>query len=133
MFRIDLNSDTLENAMKGIDTFCKKHIPDNDLLFKVRLIYEEIMTNMFRHAVKLDTTFVEVGIKTSPNSVRLSFLYDGDEFDPTKYKDDRINEPLKENTKEGGFGLFLVTNMAKSFSYKRENGFNRIEIEISNH
>jgi len=133
MFRVDLNGDTLENAMKDIDTFCKKHIPDNDLLFKVRLIYEEIMTNMFRYAVKLDTTFVEVGIKTNSNSIRLSFLYDGDEFDPTKYKDERVNEPLKEDAKEGGFGLFLVTNMAKSFSYKRENGFNRMEIEISNH
>ncbi len=133
MFKINLNSDTLENAMKNIDIFSKKHMPYNDLSFKVRLIYEEIITNMFRHAVNLNTTFVEVDIKTNPDNIWLSFLYDGDEFDPTKYKDERINEPLKESAKEGGFGLFLVTNMAKSFSYKRENGFNKIEIEISNH
>ncbi len=133
MFKINLNGDTLKNAMKNIDNFCRKHIPDSDLLFKVKLIYEEIITNMFRYAVKLNTTFVEVDIETSPDSIRLSFLYDGDKFDPTKYKDERVNEPLKENAKEGGFGLFLVTNMAKSFSYKRENSFNRIYIEISNH
>ena len=133
MFRIDLNSDTLENAMKNIDIFSKKHMPYNDLSFKVRLIYEEIITNIFKHAVNLNTTFVEVDIKTIPDNIWLSFLYDGDEFDPTNYKDGRVNEPLKENAKEGGFGLFLVANTAKKFSYKRENGLNRIEIEISNH
>ncbi len=134
MFRINLNGDALENAMKKIDIFCKKHIPNSDeLLFKVRLVYEEIITNMFRHAVNLNTTFVEVDIETDSEGVRLLFLYDGEEFDPTEYKDARVSEPLKDNTKKGGFGLFLVKNTARKFSYKRENGLNRIDIEISNH
>jgi serine/threonine-protein kinase RsbW len=131
MVRIELHSSNFEQTSGLIEEFCSKHMPDSsEFCFKVKLVYEELMTNMFKHAIKHGTTFVDFEITKKGNeNIEMVFIYDGNEFDPTTYKDKRIEESLEDKEK-GGLGLFLVTNLSKSFVYEHKDGINTIHVEI---
>ncbi len=131
MDRIALRLSDFKDVAGFIDEFCNKYLADeSEFCVKVRLIYEELMTNMFKYAVKYNASFVDLDVRKKGNVVEMSFVYDGDEFDPTTYKDERIDESFE--TKEiGGFGLLLVASLSESFTYKRTDGINRIDVKIA--
>ncbi len=131
MTRVQLSSTTIKDALKIADNFCKNHLKEeNELCFKIMLVYEELLTNIFKHSVKLGSTFVDIEMKNKNNAVVIEFVYDGGGFDPTNYRDKRIDEPFSEKKEEGGFGLFLVSEFSKRFEYKRAEGLNRIYVEV---
>ncbi len=131
MITIKLDSTTIKDAFKIVDDFCKSHLKEADeLCFKVKLIYEELLTNIFRHSRKLGSTFVNIELKSKNSTSVIEFVYDGGEFDPTNYKDKRVDEPFSEKKEEGGFGLFLVSKFSKKFEYKRTEGLNKIYVEV---
>ena len=130
MPRINLLASSPDQAMRIIDEFCNKYAEaKNEFCYKTRLVYEELITNMFKHAVKHQTSFVYVNIEKSNKTVKLNLSYDGEKFDPTTYKDKRINEPF-EAKKPGGLGLVLINGFSKKFLYTRKNNMNNIYVEI---
>ena len=129
--RIELASSKLEDAMSIIDVFCKNTFKDDkELCFGIRLVYEELMTNIFKHATKCNATKVDIELSLDSSNVSMRFSYNGDEFDPTSYKDKRIDEPFSINKKQGGLGLFLVSEFSNQFTYKRKNGLNIVDVKI---
>jgi serine/threonine-protein kinase RsbW len=126
-----LTDSSLEDAIEFVEAFCDcLKIEDDSVCFKVRLIYEELVSNIYKHSTKLNTTFFDVVAKKQDSLIELRIKYDGEAFDPTSFTDERLNEPFSQNKKEGGLGLFLVFNMSKDFTYERENGFNIINVKI---
>jgi len=128
---IKLNSSTKKDVLKIADDFCKSHFKkESKRCLEIRLVYEELITNIFKHSIKLGSTFVNIEIKNKNGTIVIVFVYDGGEFDPTSYKDKRLDEPFSENKKEGGFGILLVSKFSKKFEYKRAEGLNKIYVEI---
>ena len=131
MVNIKLDSTIIKDALEIANNFCKSHFEkENELCFKVRLVFEEIITNIFKHSMKLGSTFVKIEIKSRNGIVVIVFVYDGGEFDPTNYRDKRVDEPFSEKKEEGGLGIFLVSEFSKKFKYKRAEGLNKIYVEI---
>ncbi|WP_022671230.1 ATP-binding protein [Hippea alviniae] len=126
--RFTLEKENLEKALLFTDKACKI-INNERLCYRFRLIYEELITNVFFHATKLNATYTNVKAELDKDTIILIIEYDGGEFDPTKYKTKENKLPLKER-KEGGLGLFLVFNFAKKLSYERVNGMNILKINI---
>ncbi len=131
IYEIKLKEKDLKESIKLADKFCQAENIEKERALKIRLVFEELITNMFRHAIKLGTTEVKVELKKSKNEeVLIIFTYDGDEFDPTNYRDKRINQSLEDGKEKGGLGLFLVMNFSKEFTYQRNNGVNKLSVKI---
>ncbi len=129
--KFSLSDNSLNEAMTFIDDFCEhEKLEDNSVCFKLRLVYEELITNIFKHAVKLNSSFFVVSVYKTKDFVEIELKYDGEAFDPTKHKDKRASEPFSQNKKEGGLGLFLVFNMSRDFRYSRKDGLNVVNVKI---
>ncbi len=129
--RFSLADSSLKDAITFIEKFCEyEKFEDNGVCFKVRLVYEELVTNIFKHAVKLNTSFFVVDVKQTGGAVEIELSYDGEAFDPTKHRDERVDEPFGQDKKEGGMGLFLVFSMSRDFKYGRKKGLNVINVKI---
>ena len=131
MIEIKLDSATIKDALKIAGDFCKNSFEkEKELCFKIKLVYEELLTNIFKHSIKLGSTFVKIEIKNRDGTALIALVYDGSEFDPTNYRDKRVDEPFSEKKEEGGFGLFLVAQFSKRFEYERIEGLNKIYVEV---
>ncbi len=131
MIEIKLDSATINDALKIADDFCKNSVEkEKELCFKIKLVYEELLTNIFKHSIKLGSTFVKIEIKNRDGTALIVLVYDGGKFDPTNYRDKRVDEPFSEKKEEGGFGLFLVAQFSKRFEYERIEGLNKIYVEV---
>ena len=130
MVEIDLTKANLEGSLKIVEGFLGESLENEEKKFKVKLIFEEIITNMFKHGKKQGTTFVKVDFQLEGEDVILTFVYNGEQFDPTLYRDKRVDEPFNVNKKEGGLGLFLVKQFSKEFTYEREGDLNRLNVKV---
>ncbi len=128
--RFILSESRLEDALEVVNKFCRTSSLEQSVCAKAKLVYEELVTNVFVHAVKLKATYLDVRVREWDDSVFIEMCYDGGKFDPTVFKARADLETPVENRKEGGLGLLLVFSFSKSLEYKREGEENRVYVEI---
>ncbi len=130
MISFDLNNSKLSDALQLAEEFCSSSPIDKALCTRFKLVYEELVTNVFMHATKLNARKLAIQIEAFQDKVRFILSYDGEAFDPTKMGDDvELEKPLEER-KVGGLGIFLVKQFASLFEYEYDNGFNRLTVEV---
>lgn len=102
---------------------------DDNAVFAVNLAFEELATNIARHALPRsgdDICFwsrVEVG----SDDLVLTLRDDGPEYDPFS-RPERVEPITPEEGQFGGMGLDLVRNMFPENAYSRDNGCNVIRL-----
>lgn len=99
---------------------------DQDTIFQLRLIAEEIFVNICSYAYEGGEGEAELDIIFDEKTVTMIFSDSGKEFDPTKNLID-IEEYDRENT-IGGLGRFLSFSIADSYSYEYKDGKNILTI-----
>jgi len=141
-FSSDLSQ--LKAVRKFVNAFCTKVMDGSSgLSNQLELVADEVVTNIVRHGYK-DEGGHEVIIQADLNMDSIVFeVFDqGEPFDPRD-----IVHPNLSGGKEGGFGFYLVKEIADKVSYERkksENGWNclritkqityqRNEMDISHH
>ncbi len=81
-------------------------------VFKVRIVAEELMSNVIRHAEqKDDKAFADVRLVISPESVTFAITDNGIPFNPIENKDK-------------GYGLMIANGTSSQISYKYQFGQN---------
>jgi len=107
--------DSISEADRYITSFCTNRHIDENRCFKIRLVIEELVTNMFKYTkTKIFTLFIK---NTEP--IKIVLEYPSDKFDFT------IKKPEPKDLskiKEGGLGLFLVESMTNTFTYRHQDG-----------
>jgi len=106
---------SIDEVDRYLEAFCVKHLLSGDLCYKVRLVTEELVTNMFKYT---QTKEFALTIGHS-KQIEIELEYLSDSFDLAVKKPDQKN--IAE-LKEGGLGLFLVESMTKTFNYRHDNG-----------
>jgi anti-sigma regulatory factor (Ser/Thr protein kinase) len=98
--------------------------------FKLDLILEEILVNIFRYAYSSGAGEASVGYAVAaPNCLRIDVCDRGPAFNPL----DRAAPVLDASIEDrpiGGLGIFLVQSMAAAVSYRREDGQNILSFEV---
>lgn len=92
---------------------------------KLQIAVDEIYSNIMRYSTAETAT---VFCEKQENSVVLTFIDDGVEYDPTAAKKPDITLSA-EDREIGGLGIFMVKNTARSMNYSRENNKNKLTIE----
>lgn len=95
---------------------------------RLRLATEELFANTVEHG-RARATSVELSLRADAGEVHLHFADDGDAFDPVEAAT-RPDDPAPP-ARVGGVGLKLVQRLASRWRYRREDGWNRIELTLA--
>lgn len=100
------------------------------VIYKVKLTLEEILTNIVKYAFSDSGTHtINVTLQMTDTVVWMQFVEEGREFDPCSLPPPELGESILESD-EGGLGIHLVRQAADSMDYRREDGKNVLTITI---
>ena len=120
----------LVELTKKADGFMQSHQLPGEIVYKVNLILEEVLTNIIKYAYK-DTLMHDIRIKMSlkKHEVLIQFEDDGEEFDPISAPVPKAQESISESP-VGGLGIHLVKQMADGVEYRRHQGLNILRAAV---
>jgi anti-sigma regulatory factor (Ser/Thr protein kinase) len=112
-----------------VERFCAEHELPKSVLFKVRLVLEELVLNVIDHAIDPATDRIDLRIDVDPDRVVLTVEDDSATFDPRSAPDFDKARPLEDRGPRG-MGIHLVRSMAEDVTYERVDGRNRVRAAI---
>ncbi len=121
---------------KALALFKAKIAPmalDDDTLGSLEIVLAEVLNNVVEHAYGETTSGpVRVELSSQGGSLFLNVLDWGVAMPESVLKNsERANvDAAFADLPEGGFGWFLVKDLSKNIHYARENGRNRVRIEM---
>jgi len=109
----------MHKAFDQMSEWLKQQDISKSIVFKVRIIAEELMSNIIRHSgQKGNKAFADVRLALKEDAVLLAITDDGKAFNPIDNKDK-------------GYGLMIANGEASSISYKYQFGQNMINISVN--
>ena len=96
--------------------------------YALELCLEEVVANILLHG-QLPGRAVQTRVSIKINPLRLIVEDDGPGFDPTLQPETEMAADL-ESAGIGGRGLALVRRFSVALGYRREAGWNRVEIGL---
>lgn len=112
-----------------VEAFAAAHGLPRAVLFKLRLVLEELVLNLIDHATGSTTNRIDLSIQLEADKVILALEDDGHPFNPRSAPAFDKNKPLEERGPRG-MGLHLVRSTAEEISYERVDGRNRLRVAI---
>ena len=97
-----------------------------DLVFKVELVLEEVLTNVIHYSYPEESGEVEVGCAIEGNEKFCFCVTDwGIPFNPLERQDPELCEDICERH-VGGLGIYLVRHLVDELCYHRQEGGNTL-------
>ena len=128
--KIKLNNDLkeLQRLAESVEQFGEENNLQMKDIFDVNLALDELITNIISYGYG-DGSNESIDLEIIIDNDELKILIEDNakEFDPFEKEDPIIDIPLEEK-KVGGLGIFFVKQKMDKYSYKRENGKNKIEL-----
>jgi len=108
-----------------LDHIAEKSNIGKELLFDLKLVIEEIISNIIFYAYNVKNEHkIKIDFEIQKKNIRIKIEDDGKEFNPVNVPPpDDLDKPIKER-KVGGLGIHFVKTLMDSVEYKRENDRN---------
>lgn len=119
---------SLEETFAAIGKFCDtQSLPDNSC-FKVNLICEELVVNLFQHS---RATEFDLELSRQKENLIIKISYQAEQFDPTQRS--KPESASVEDRQYGGLGLVLVNTLANrvDYSYHHKSALNVVTVTLS--
>ncbi len=124
IFRIRNRPRDVPGVLNGVEEFCRAHGLATETALDVRLVAEEVLTNVVKYAHGgVEECLLELRLSASSESVRMEFRDEGAPFNPLDAPVPDLKTPPEER-EIGGFGLHLVRSLVDDASYFREGNVN---------
>jgi len=121
-FRSELEE--LARALDQIEQLLLEQAADRDLVSEMRLIAEEGLTNIVRHAYEPhEDGEIEVLLTLSETEVRLELRDSGRPFNPLEHPEPDLEARIEERPL-GGLGVHLIRALTDAQTYSREGTVN---------
>lgn len=129
--RIDASHGQLKRVEKAIDEMAKRRKWPEELVFKVKLVAEEMGLNIIDHGYgNDDSKELEFRLTAVDDSVTMEFIDEARPFDPlTETPLPDIDAGVGERD-IGGLGVYLVREMMDEVCYAREGNRNRLTLVL---
>jgi serine/threonine-protein kinase RsbW len=120
----------LGDALAFVEAFCAERGIYSDDTARLRLIVEELFTNTVEHGCGGDSDCpVAVALDSDDDCVWLDYEDAAPPFDPRQHLAAADGTP--DTSRIGGLGLHLVNRLAAHIDYVREDGWNRLRLELT--
>ena len=117
---IENNYEALARLMGEANEFLEAHSVPEQIVYKVNLILEEVLTNIIKYAFDDRRVHeIRVVLTLADTALTIEFVDDGREFNP-------LTAPQPETSRSildcpiGGLGIHLVKTMTESVAYRRD-------------
>jgi len=122
--RIRNHSRDVQAGLDSVERFCRDCGLATETALEVRLVAEEVLTNIVKHAhAATEESVIVLRLSASPESVRLEFRDEGLPFNPLAAPLPDLNGP-PEDRGIGGLGVLLVKTLVDDATYVREGSVN---------
>ncbi len=129
-FTMKTTRDGLLDTINRVNALLEPRQLPNRAVYVVNLVFEEILTNIIKYGFDDDAVHdIEVRLEADSEQMLIEFEDDGREFDPLSSSPPLPDESLLAG-EPGGRGLLLVTKMANSVKYRRENEKNILTVGV---
>jgi serine/threonine-protein kinase RsbW len=129
---MEANSTSLHAVMEFVrEGALEAHLPD-ERISELDLMVEEVFMNVCMHAYPDGMTGI-VAVTYSleaPGELSVEVADQGVEFNPLMAESPELTPDL-ENRPIGGLGIFLLKTFARSLTYRRDSGWNRLTFDVS--
>ena len=127
--RIKASHDKLELVEKAIDQMAERESWPEELVFKVKLVVEELGLNIIDHGYGNDESKeLEFRLVAEEGAVRIEFVDEARPFDPLTDTPMPDTAAGIEDRQIGGLGVFLVREMMDEVEYSRDGNRNRLTL-----
>jgi len=127
-FRRDIES--LDEIFGFLGDFVDDHAIDDRTAFTIKLVVEELFTNMVRHNTG-GADAIELGIERVGDRLHLELVDVGVErFDPDSIPLPRVDADIDER-RAGGLGLYLVQTMVDDVTYEYEPEARQMRVSVT--
>jgi anti-sigma regulatory factor (Ser/Thr protein kinase) len=124
IFRVPNRPRAVSGVLDRVEEFCVAHGLATDTALDVRLVAEEVLTNVVKYAhPESEEHAIELRLSASSESVRMEFRDDGVPFNPLDAPGPDLNTRPEERQR-GGLGVHLVKALVDDASYAREGSSN---------
>ena len=112
--------DSLDEIFDFVDDFVSAHDINEDIAFSMRLVVEELFTNLVRHNVGGQDHIL---IRLDKDSNQLTLQLKDFDVEPVTTPETQvdIHQPLDER-RIGGLGIHLVKSVVDTLTYEYKNG-----------
>ncbi len=124
--KIENINDMINFVLAGMH---EKKSGSKKLIFEIKIICEEILTNIIKYAYPFEKGEIQLGyyIDEFENKIILRFCDKGIAFDPTAESIQNIERDCI-GREIGGLGINMLKNLANSMLYERREGINELTI-----
>ena len=114
-----------------VEAFGEAHRLSPDLMFKVNLALDEIITNIVLHGYEdEDDHRIRLSLDLRDDRLTIEVEDDGRAFDPLSVAPPDLEQAVEERA-IGGLGLHIVRSIMDGVEYKREGGRNLLVMKKS--
>ena len=107
-----------------VEEFFGEHQLPSEMLFKINLVFEEIISNIIYYGYEDDTKHeIVINMNLLNGILAVEIKDDGKAFNPLANPEPRLDAPLEERP-IGGMGIYLVKHLVDEIRYNRYNNFN---------
>lgn len=122
----------VQRVQEAADGFLAQHDCPDEAAFRVRLVIEELITNVIKYAHKEGEgplSELQFRLRRQAGLLIIRIDDDGSPFDPREAPAPNLSPHLEER-RIGGLGLHLVRSLAERVDYERVGRWNRVEVAI---
>ena len=113
-----------------LEVFGKQNALSSATLSKLRLIFDELMSNVAAYAYPDDADYdVGIRLEIAGSQVRVRMIDEGVPFDPLAAASPDTSVPLGKRV-PGGLGIHLVRNLVDEASYERQGEKNVLTLAV---
>lgn len=122
----------VEDLNASLDAVLARHGICDELRGDVRLIVEELASNVIAHGGDpqgISHHELSVHIAIDGDLLKLEFRDTGTPFDPTAEPDPDLDADIRDRD-IGGLGLHLIRSLAESVHYRRQEPYNLLDLGL---
>ena len=124
--KIEARFDELERAITTIEDFAQAQGWSRRLILKLRLILEEIGTNIISYGCPCSE--IEIKVSSGVRVITVDIIDDAPAFNPLKDAPPPDLQSTLANRTVGGLGVHIARSIANEMRYRRESGRNHLTL-----
>lgn len=95
----------------------------------VGIIIDELVNNLISYEKK-ENLIIDINFEMTKGGLKVQIISNGDEYNPFTNHKEKYLEEFHPEIKEGGFGLSIVKDLSKEYSYKYKDGHSIVNLLI---